>query len=137
MPLSMAASRVASWVPSWPRDLKPYCLRHKPPASVNSNSDSLRLVAPKSTTKNDFLFSIDSVHALFHKFFRPNTQRPARQRARHGKLVVITRNISPGQTEKRQRLLSGITRSILHRRRFSSGKFLPKVGDGRLQPFGQ
>src|SRR5437867_11967433 len=64
----MAASRVASWVPSWPRDLNPYCLRHKPPASVNSNSANLRLVAPKSTTKNDFLFSISTVHALLHKF---------------------------------------------------------------------
>jgi hypothetical protein len=58
--LSMAGSRVASWVPSWPSDLKPYCFRSNPPASVNSNSASLMLVAPKSTAKKDFLFSIIS-----------------------------------------------------------------------------
>jgi NAD(P)-dependent dehydrogenase (short-subunit alcohol dehydrogenase family) len=41
--------------------------------------------------------------------------------------VVITRNISPGQTEKLR--LSGITRTIIHCERISSANFLPKIID--------
>src|SRR5437867_2309036 len=54
----IVASRVDSWAPSAPRDLRPYCLRRKPPASLTSNSANLRLPAPKSTARNDFVFSI-------------------------------------------------------------------------------
>jgi hypothetical protein len=41
----------------------PYCLSRKPPASFGSNSASFKLPAPKSAAKNDFVFSIDTVHA--------------------------------------------------------------------------
>src|SRR5215510_5948899 len=54
----MAVSRVVSWVPSWPRGLKAYCRSDNPPASLISNSASLRFAAPKSTARNDFEFSI-------------------------------------------------------------------------------
>src|SRR6267378_679868 len=56
--LRIVASRVVSWAPSTPKDLMPYCLRRKPPASLTSNSASLRLPAPKSTARNDFEFNI-------------------------------------------------------------------------------
>src|SRR6185295_1616036 len=55
---SIACSRVASWVPSWPSDLNPNCFNNNPPASLTSNSANLRLVAPKSTARNDLFFSI-------------------------------------------------------------------------------
>ena len=57
-PRAMAASRVFSCVPSWPRDFRPYCLKSKPPASLISNSAILRFTAPKSTARNDFEFNI-------------------------------------------------------------------------------
>ena len=44
--------------PFGPSDLRPYCFKRKPPASLTSNSASLRLPAPKSTARNDFVFSI-------------------------------------------------------------------------------
>src|ERR1017187_1479652 len=56
--LRIIASRAVSWAPSAPRDLRPYCFKRKPPASLISNSASLRLPAPKSTARNDFVFSI-------------------------------------------------------------------------------
>lgn len=50
--------------------------------------------------------------------------KPARQRAHHGKLVVITRNKTPGQTENV--LPSGITAIIPHVAHFSSAKLWPR-----------
>jgi len=83
---------VASCVHPGPATWNPYCLRDKPPASVNSNSASLRLVAPKSTTKNDFLFQ----HLFSPLRCSTNTrsQKTAGSTGYHGKLVVITRNTS-------------------------------------------
>ena len=54
----MTFSRVASCAPSAPSGLMAKVLRRKPPASLVSNSASLRLPAPKSTARNDFVFSI-------------------------------------------------------------------------------
>src|SRR5439155_15016275 len=54
----MVASRVLSCAPSAPNDLRPYCLSRRPPASLTSNSANLRVPAPKSTARNDFVFSI-------------------------------------------------------------------------------
>src|SRR5581483_8037542 len=58
----IAASRVCSCDPSIPKGLTPYCFRRNPPASFCSNSASFKLPAPKSTAKNDFEFSIASLH---------------------------------------------------------------------------
>ena len=54
----MTASRVASADPSNPSGLMANVFNESPPASFVSNSASLRLPAPKSTVKNDLIFSI-------------------------------------------------------------------------------
>src|SRR5438445_8880836 len=64
----IVASRVDSWAPSAPRDLRPYCLRRKPPASLTSNSANLRLPAPKSTARNDFEFNIYALRLTEARF---------------------------------------------------------------------
>src|SRR6267154_2528460 len=58
--LRIVASRLDSCAPSAPRDLSPYCFRRRLPASFTSNSASLRLPAPKSTARNDFVFNIST-----------------------------------------------------------------------------
>src|SRR5205809_6482378 len=50
--------RAASWEPSNPSDFSPNCFRRSVPDSFGSNSAILRLPAPKSMHKNDFVFSI-------------------------------------------------------------------------------
>src|SRR6185437_101318 len=56
--LRIVASRVFSCAPSRPSDLMAYCFKRNPPASLTSNSASLRLPAPKSTARNDLDCSI-------------------------------------------------------------------------------
>src|SRR5438477_4976735 len=51
-------SRAVSWEPSNPSDLIPNLLSDNVPASLISNSATLRLPAPKSKHKNDFELSI-------------------------------------------------------------------------------
>jgi hypothetical protein len=54
----MIFSRVASCEPSSPSGLMAKFFSRNPPASLISNSASLRLPAPKSTVKNDLVFSM-------------------------------------------------------------------------------
>src|SRR6185436_12154978 len=78
-----ACSRVVSCTPSGPSARKLYCRNRSPPASFNSNSATLRFVAPKSTAKKDFVFNI---------------------------LLKLARNLSPTGRKSRARNQKGIQR---------------------------
>src|SRR6266446_5734120 len=93
----IVASRVDSWAPSAPRDLRPYCFKRKPPASLTSNSASLRVPAPKSTARNDFVFSIDC-RGFRLGFVRPNAVPTL------GQSLVGKAKAANGQMEKRKNL---------------------------------
>src|SRR6266542_3146885 len=60
MDLRITRSRAASWEPSKPSDLSPNCFRRSVLDSFGSKSAILRLPAPKSRHKNDFVFSIQT-----------------------------------------------------------------------------
>src|SRR5437667_1611578 len=61
MAFRMTLSRAASCEPSNPSGFKPNSLSRRVPDSFGSNSAILRLPAPKSRHKNDFVFSIKPV----------------------------------------------------------------------------
>ncbi len=92
----MIFSRVASCEPSRPSGLMAKLSSRKPPASLISNSASLRLPAPKSTVKNDLVFSMLFAQLATHKI--AGFKLCVWQR------VVITVNHRTGQTKIRKNL---------------------------------
>src|SRR5436189_1751203 len=67
MDLRITRSRAASWEPSNPRDLIPNCFSRRVPDSLGSNSAILRLPAPKSRHKNDFVLNIQTAPTVLRK----------------------------------------------------------------------
>src|SRR5436190_16736162 len=120
----MVASRVFSWAPSCPRDLMPYCFNRKPPASLTSNSASLRLPAPKSTARNDFDCSIGCRYPP-HGSMVPLTLRQS---------VVIIGKQQWGQTENSFLRCSALEKSnrLLCHKKFARRDCKGVIGDEKF-----
>ena len=127
-------SRVASCEPSAPRGLITKLVSSSPPASLISNSASFRLPAPKSTVKNDLVFSIEWLHQSHHPTGFAN--RVMATRINYGKSSHGS-NRKQKKIRPRKKNCGGISKfnpSLILHRLDSSGHAQCKTPAGRFFP---